>query len=143
MKWITRTNAKVDRIACPWLIRRFVDPEAEFNFVPESELLEAASRLGATPFDAPRIDAIKLNHRGDRCTFDAIVEDFNLQDPALEKLASIVRAADVAGSGTSAPEGSGLRAIAYGFAELGLSDEERMARQFPMYDALYRYAQTT
>lgn len=143
MKWITRTNVKVDRVACPWLIRRFVDPDAEFVFVPEDQLLEAASRWGATPFDAPRIPEIKLNHRGERCTFDAIVDDFNLQDPALRKLASIVRAADVQSLGTPAPEGAGLRAIAHGFAAMGLSDHERLERQFPIYDALYRYAQAT
>ena len=141
MKWITRKNVKVDRVACPWLIRRFVDPAAEFLFVEEAELLEAAAREKATPFDAPKLTAVVLNHRGERCSFEAIIEDHKLQDPALHRLALIVRAADVKGQEQAAPEGLGLRAIAEGFAALGISDEERLARQFPVYDALYRYAQ--
>lgn len=141
MKWITRSNVKVDRVACPWLIRRFVDKSAEFLFVEEAQLLEAAAREHATPFDAPRLTAVKLNHRGQRCSFEAILEDHQLNDPALARLALIVRAADVKGQEQAAPEGLGLRAIAEGFAALGISDEERLARQFPVYDALYRYAQ--
>jgi hypothetical protein len=140
MKWITRENVKVDRVACPWLIRRFVDAEAEFLFVPESELLKTAEQQQAIPYDAPRIHQIKLNHRGDRCTFEAIVEDYKLDDPALQRLALIVRAADVKGQEHVAPEGIGLRAMAEGFANLGISDEERLRRQFPLYDALYQFA---
>jgi hypothetical protein len=139
MKWITRKNIKVDRVACPWLIRRFVDPAAEFLFIEESDLLARATQENATPFDAPRLPAVKLNHRGDRCSFEAILEDFCLRDPALLRVGLIVRAADVKGQEHVAPEGIGLRAIAEGFAGLGLSDEERLARQFPMYDALYEY----
>jgi hypothetical protein len=142
MKWITRNNVKVDRVACPWLIKRFVDPDAEFIFVPESELLKAASMLKATPFDAPNISEIKLNHRGQRCTFEAILEDFDLKDAALHRVGLVVRAADVKGQESEAPEGAGLRAVANGFAAMGLSDEERLTRQFPVYDALYRYAQS-
>jgi hypothetical protein len=142
MKWITRRNIKVDRVACPWLIRRFVDPDARFLFVDEAQLLESAQREDATPFDAPRISEIKLNHRGERCTFEAILEDFKLSDPALARLALIVRAADVKGQEQAASEGIGLRALAQGFSALGLSDEERLARQFPVYDALYEYAKT-
>ena len=142
MKWITRSNVKVDRVACPWLIRRFVDPEAEFIFVPENELLQAARAMNATPFDAPRISEIKLNHRGERCTFEAILEDFHLRDHALERLGLIIRAADVKGQESDAPEGIGLRAVAHGFAAMGLSDEERLIQQFPVYDALYQYAQS-
>jgi hypothetical protein len=141
MRWITRENIKVDRVACPWLIKRFVDPGAEFLFVPEGELLATANRDNATPFDATRLKEVKLNHRGDRCTFEAILEDFQLSDPALQRLGRIVRAADVKGQESVAPEGLGLRAIAQGFDALGLSDEERLRRQFPMYDALYAYAQ--
>jgi len=141
MRWITRENIKVDRVACPWLIQRFVDQEAEFLFVPEGELLEAARREGATPFDATRLTEVTLNHRGDRCTFEAILEDYHLADPALHRLGRIVRAADVKGQESIAPEGVGLRAIAQGFAAQGLSDDERLRRQFPMYDALYAYAQ--
>src|SRR6266480_4082034 len=140
MKWITRKHVKVDRVACPWLIRRFIDPQAEFLFVDESQLLESAGRENATPFDAPRIPEIKLNHRGPRCTFEAIIEDFHVQAPGLERLALIVRAADVTGQEQVAPEGIGLRAIAQGFDAMGLSDEERLTRQFPIYDALYEYA---
>ncbi|MGZ4812889.1 MAG: chromate resistance protein ChrB domain-containing protein [Terriglobales bacterium] len=141
MKWITRSNVKVDRVACPWLIRRFVDPQAEFLFVEPARLLEVAEREHATPFDAPGMAAVKLNHRGERCSFEAILQDYNLLDGALQRLALIVRAADVKGQEQAAPEGAGLRAVAHGFAALGISDEERLARQFPVYDALYRYAQ--
>jgi hypothetical protein len=141
MRWITRENIKVDRVACPWLIKRFVDKEAEFLFVPEWELLVAAKREDAIPFDATRFMEVTLNHRGDRCTFEAILEDFRLSDPALQRLGLIVRAADVKGQESIAPEGFGLRAIAQGFAALGISDEERLERQFPVYDALYAYAQ--
>jgi hypothetical protein len=141
MKWITRKNVKVDRVACPWLIRRFVDPQAQFLFVEEKDLLESAKEQGAIPFDAPRIEAVKLNHRGPRCTFEAIIEDYAVSDPALERLALIVRAADIQGQEHVAAEGIGLRSIAEGFAAMGLSDEDRLARQFPVYDALYAYVQ--
>ena len=140
MKWITRKNVKVDRVACPWLIRRFVDPEAEFLFVDEEKLLETAHAEQAIPFDAPRIPEVKLNHRGDMCSFEAIIADYNLQDPGLARLALIVRAADVKGQEAIALEGLGLRAIAEGFAAMRLPDEERLARGFPIYDALYEYA---
>lgn len=139
MKWITRADAKVDRVACPWLIARFVDPTAEFLFVPEEKLLETAEREKAIPFDASRLAEVKLNHRGERCTFEAILEDYELSDPALPELGVIVRAADVKGQEAAALEGTGLRAIAQGFALLGISDEERLRRQFPVYDALYTY----
>jgi hypothetical protein len=141
MKWITRKNVKVDRVACPWLIQRFVDQDAEFIFVEEDKLLGTAESMKAIPYDAPRIAEIKLNHRGQRCTFEAIIEDYKLDDPALERLALIVRAADVKGQEQAASEGIGLRSIAEGFAAMGLSDEERLARQFPVYDALYEYTQ--
>ena len=139
MKWITRKNVKVDRVACPWLIRRFVDKDAEFIFVEENELLRQAESMKAIPYDAPRISEIKLNHRGERCTFEAIIEDYKLVDPALKRLALIVRAADVKGQEQVAPEGTGLRSIAEGFAAMGLSDEERLKQQFPIYDALFAY----
>jgi len=141
MKWITRKDIKVDRVACPWLIKRFVDPQAEFLFVEEKDLLEQAKLHDAIPFDAPKIDSIKLNHRGPRCSFEAILEDYAVADPALQKLALIVRAADVKGQESSAPEGIGLRSIAQGFAAMGISDLERLDRQFPIYDALYAHVQ--
>jgi hypothetical protein len=139
MKWITRKDIKVDRVACPWLITRFIDPQAEFLFVEEKDLLEQARLQNATPFDGPRIDEIKLNHRGSRCSFEAIIEDYSVADTALQKLGLIVRAADVKGQEHVAPEGIGLRSIALGFAAMGISDEERLVRQFPVYDALYAY----
>lgn len=141
MKWITRKDIKVDRVACPWLIQRFIDPQAQFLFVEEDQLLESAARENAIPFDAPRFPEVELNHRGPRCTFEAIIDDYHLQAPGLERLALIVRAADVKGQEHVAAEGIGLRAMAQGFALMGLSDEERMARQFPVYDALLEYAQ--
>jgi hypothetical protein len=140
MKWITRKNVKVDRVACPWLIRRFVDKDAEFLFVEEDQLLRQAESTKAIPYDAPRIAEIRLNHRGERCTFEAIVEDYKISDPALQRLSLIVRAADVKGQEHVAPEGAGLRYIAEGFAAMGLPDDERLARQFPVYDALYEHA---
>src|SRR5712671_6360940 len=139
MRWITRQDVKVDRVACPWLIRRFIDPQAEFLFVSEDQLLERARQEGATPFDATRFPEVRLNHRGERCTFEAILEDYKLTDSALHRLALIVRGADVKGQEHASPESLGLRAIAQGFALTGISDEERLAREFPMYDALYEY----
>ena len=141
MKWITRKDVKVDRVACPWLIKRFVDPQAEFLFVEEKDLVDQAKRQDAVPFDAPKLAAVKLNHRGSRCSFEAILEDFELSDPALQRLGLIVRAADVKGQEGVAAEGIGLRSIAQGFAALGIPDQERLARQFPVYDALYAYVQ--
>jgi hypothetical protein len=140
VKWATRGDIKVDRVACPWLIRRFIDPEAQFLFAPEDQLLATADREQAIPFDAPRLAAVQLNHRGVRCSFEAILEDYGLTDAALRRLGLIVRAADVRGQEHVAAEGPGLRALAQGFALLGIPDEERLARQFPVYDALYEYA---
>ena len=139
MEWVTRRNIKVDRVACPWLIKKFVDPDAKFLFVAEEELLEAAER-GAIPFDAPRIPQIKLNHRGERCTFEAIIEDYKLNAPGLERLALIVRAADVKGQEQAAPEGLGLRAIAEGFAAMEVPDSDRLRYGFAIYDALLQYS---
>src|SRR5690242_4135433 len=115
MRWITRANVKVDRVACPWLIKRFIDPQAEFLFVAESELLAKAEEEQAIPFDAPHLPAVKFNHRGTRCSFEAILEDYAIADPILTELALIVRAADVKGQESAAPEGIGLRSIAQGF----------------------------
>jgi hypothetical protein len=139
MRWITRENVKVDRVACPWLIKRFIDRRAEFLFVPEEELLERARQEGAIPFDATRSPEVRLNHRGERCTFEAILEDYNLTDPALHRLGLIVRGADVQGQQKHSPESPGLRASAQGFALSASSDEERLAHEFPIYDALLEY----
>jgi hypothetical protein len=140
MKWITRKDIKVDRVACPWLISRFVDSQAEFLFVEETELLETAERERAIPFDAPKLSAVKLNHRGERCSFEAIIEDYRISSPGLARLALIVRAADVKGQEHVAPEGIGLRAIAQGTAALGIPDGQRLTQGFPIYDALLEYA---
>jgi protein-tyrosine-phosphatase len=135
MKWITRERARVDRIACPWLISRFVDPEPEFLFVPASEVLAAAKREGATPYDIPNVE---LGHHGPRCSFDAFVERYELDDPALAALAPIVRGADTDDRALT-PESAGLYAAATGFQATSRDDFDNMARQFPMYDALYAY----
>ena len=140
MRWITRQDVKVDRVACPWLIKRFIDPQAEFLFVSEDDLLEKARQADAVPFDATRFPEVKLNHRGERCTFEAILEDYKLTDPALQHLGLIVRGADVKGREQASPESPGLRAIAHGFAASVSSDEERLVYEFPIYDALLEYA---
>ena len=139
MRWITRQNVKVDRVACPWLIKRFIDPQAEFIFVREEQLLETARQEDAIPFDATRFPEVKLNHRGERCTFEAILEDYQLTDPVLHRLGLIVRGADIQGQERVSPESLGLRAIAQGFAISTGSDEQRLAREFPIYDALLEY----
>ncbi|HEY3412495.1 MAG TPA: chromate resistance protein ChrB domain-containing protein [Armatimonadota bacterium] len=138
MKWITRENANVDRIACPWLIRRFIDPAAEFLFVPKDEVLPAAEREGAIPYDVP---GVELGHVDGRCSFESIVQKYGLTgDPGLVGLARIVHAADVSADVASSPEGAGLKAIASGFALVhGLDDHRKIALESPMYDALYAW----
>ena len=138
MKWVTRRKARVDRIACPWLIRRFIDPGAEFLFVPEAEVMETARREEALPFDVPDVE---LGHHGDRCSFDAFLEKYRLADPALHVLARIVRGADTDARGL-APEAWGLYAVASGVREITRDDVENMALQFPVYDALYAFCRS-
>ena len=138
MKWVTRRKARVDRIACPWLIRRFIDPEAEFLFVPEDQVMATARREGAVPFDVP---AVELGHHGDHCSFDAFIDKYRLEDPALGVLARIVRGADTDARDV-APEAWGLYAVASGFREITENDFENMRLQFPVYDALYAYCRT-
>ena len=142
MKWVTRENANVDRIACPWLIKRFIDPEAEFLFVPADEVLAAAEREGASSYDAK---GARYTHRDGKCSFDVLIEDFDLGgDPALVRLAEIVHAADVAEDRDTSPEGPGLSAIAHGFALLhGTEDHRKIDLETPMYDALYAWCQET
>lgn len=135
MKWITRERARVDRIACPWLISRFIDPKPEFLFVPAPEVRAAAAREAAIPYDIPDVE---LGHRGPLCSFDAFVDRYELADPALASLAAIVRGADTADRGLT-PESPGLYAAATGFQAISRDDFDNMARQFPMYDALYAY----
>jgi len=138
MKWITREDAKVDRIACPWLIRKFVDHEAEFLFVPADQVMEVAERAGAMPYDIPGVD---LGHVEGRCSFESIMAKYGLMDdPGLAELARIVHAADVEEDIDTAPEGRGLQAIAKGFSYLyGRDDHRKIALETPMYEALYAY----
>jgi hypothetical protein len=138
MKWITRERVKVDRVACPWLIRKFVDPEAEFYFVPADRVAAEAARLGATPFD---VEGAELGHQGKECTFEAILKRYGLaRDPALALLGRIVNGADTDNTLWNQPEATGLRAIAQGFRHLGLRDDHEInAAQWIVYDALYQY----
>lgn len=141
MKFVTREKAKVDRIACPWVIRRFVDAKAEFLFVPREKVLEVAKREGAVPFDTPGAELFHREVDGkERVSFDAVIEKYGLRDPALLELAEIVRGAD-ASLEDPRPESAGLEAIATGFRMMAKDDQENMRLQFPAYDALYAYCQ--
>ena len=135
MKWVTREKAKVDRIACPWLITKFVDSKPEFLFVPADKVLEVAKQQNAVPFDIPNIE---LGHHDDKCSFDAIIEKYNLKDAALLELAKIVRAADTDNK-ELALESIGLEAIAEGFRQITKDDFDNISKQFYVYDALYAY----
>jgi hypothetical protein len=135
MKWVTREKARVDRIACPWLISRFIDREPVFLFVPAGDVMKVAEREQAIPYDVP---GVELGHHGDRCSFDAFLEKYKLDDSALTMLALIVRGADTAQRDLT-PESPGLYALATGFQTISKDDVENMARQFPAYDAFYAY----
>lgn len=138
MKWITREKAKVDRIACPWLIKKFVDPKAEFLFVPADKVAEVAKKENAIPFDIP---GVELGHHNDKVSFDAFIEKYKLgKDPALVELAKIVRGAD-AHKPELAPESSGLEAVAEGFRLISKDDHDNMSKQFHVYDALYAFCE--
>jgi len=140
MKWVTRENANVDRIACPWLIKRFVDPDAEFLFVPAADVMATAEREQAIPYDVPNVE---LGHVDGRCSFEAIVRKYQLTDPALAGLARIVHGADVSSDVGITPESAGLKAIAHGFALVhGTNDYEKIQQESPMYDALYAWCQS-
>jgi hypothetical protein len=139
MKWVTRQNASVDRIACPWLIRRFIDPGAEFLFVPAAEVKAVAERDGAIPYD---VTGVELGHVDGRCSFESILLKYGLQDPALARLAKIVHGADVSDGLGVSPESAGLKAIAQGFAMVhGLNDHLKIELETPLYDALYAWCQ--
>jgi hypothetical protein len=140
MKWITREHVHVDRVACPWLIRKFVDPKAEFLFVPADQVAAVAQREGATPFD---VSGAELGHHGKECSFDAIVKKHGLSsDPALALLARIVNGADTDNSLWHQPESAGLKAVAEGFRHLGYADDHALnAAEWIVYDALYAYSQ--
>jgi hypothetical protein len=136
MKWLTRSHVHVDRVACPWLISRFIDSQAEFLFVPKSEIDQVAAETGAIPFDAP---GVELGHVDGRCSFESIVVKYGLTDPALQRLAHIVHAADVAQDIDTDPIARGLEAIATGFSLRYPKDADNLARQFEVYDALYAW----
>ncbi|MBF6591207.1 MAG: chromate resistance protein [Ktedonobacterales bacterium] len=140
MKWITREHVKVDRVACPWLIRRFIDHQAEFLFVPADQVMGVAEREGATPYD---VKGVELGHHGKECSFEAILKRYGLtSDPALVLLGKIVNGADTDNTLWSQPEGPGLEAIAEGFRHLGLKDDhEMLEKEAIVYDALYGYCQ--
>ncbi|MGH7599869.1 MAG: chromate resistance protein ChrB domain-containing protein [bacterium] len=140
MKWITRERVKVDRVACPWLIKKFVDKDAEFYFVHADQVMVEATRLGAIPYDVPNVE---LGHHGKECSFEAILKKYNLtSDPALVLLGKIVNGADTDNTLYHQPEGAGLNAIAEGFRYLGYkNDHEQVAAERIVYDALYAYCQ--
>lgn len=139
MKWVTREHVKVDRIACPWLIKKFIDPQAEFRFVPADEVQEVVAREAAVPFDVP---GVELGHHDGKCSFEAIMSKYGVDDPAIQLLAKIVHGADVSHDFYGRPEAAGLKAIATGFGLIGLKDDhEILDREFIVYDALYAYCQ--
>ncbi len=137
MQWVTRARPKVDRIACPWLIKNFVDAEAEFVYVPNDEVMNFAEQTGAIPYDVPDVE---VGHHGPECSFDAILKKYGLTDPALQRLALIVRGADTAAKDLT-PESRGLEAIADGFRRLYDDDHQQLAAESVVYDALYAYSQ--
>ena len=136
MKWITRSHVHVDRVACPWLITRFIDNEAEFLFVPKGEIDRVVQDTGAIPFDA---SGVELGHHEGRCSFESIILKYDLKEPGLLRLAQIVHAADVAEDIDTDPIARGLEAIASGYSLRFPQDEENIARQFEVYDALYAW----
>jgi len=138
MKWVTREHPRTDRIACPWLIRKFIDPEAEIVYVPRDDVLDYAERESAISFDAP---GAKYTHRDGKCSFETLVEEYGITDPAIALLARIVHGADVSDERDVTPQSRGLEAIADGFALLELDDQRQLELELPVYDALYAWAQ--
>lgn len=136
MKWVTRSHVHVDRVACPWLITRFIDSEAEFVFVPKSEIERVVAETGAIPFDAP---GVELGHHEGRCSFESIILKYGLNEPGLLRLAKIVHGADIADDIDSDPIARGLEAIASGYSLRFPEDLENLPRQFEVYDALYAW----
>lgn len=138
MKWVTREHPHTDRIACPWLIRKFIDPAAEFVYVPRDEVLSFAEREGAISFDA---QGAKFTHRDGLCSFEVLIEEHKLGgDPALALMARVVHGADVSEDADATPQSPGLEAIARGFMDLGVTDQEQLRLELPVYDALYAWA---
>ncbi len=138
MKWVTRERPKIDRIACPWLIARFIDSAPEFLYVAAGRVLAVAAETGAVPYDVP---GVELGHAGERCSFDAFIEKYRLTDPALQKLAVIVRAADT-GKLALAPEAAGLLAISRGLSQTFPDDHEMLRHGMVLYDALYAWCRS-
>jgi hypothetical protein len=136
MRWITRARPKIDRIACPWLIRRFIDRDAEFHFVPPDRVLTEAEKLGAIPFD---VEGVELSHDGPLCSFDTILRKYELTDPALREMATIVRGADTERLDL-APQAAGLLAISLGLSRMYEDDHAQLAQGMVIYDALYAWA---
>jgi len=137
-KWVTRERPKIDRIACPWLIRRFIDPRAEFIYAPASEVLSVAAKTGATPFD---IEGVEFAHEGDRCSFDTLLRIYGIEDAPLDQLATIVRGADTSRHDL-APQCGGLFAISLGLSANFSDDHEMLAYGMVMYDALYTWCRS-
>ena len=138
MKWITRERPKIDRIACPWLVKRFIDAEAEFLYVPPADVLRLASETGAIPYDIP---GVELSHEGELCSFDAFLKKYGLSDPALQQLATIVRGADTSRLDLT-PQSAGLYAISLGLSQNFADDHEMLRHGMVMYDALYAWCQS-
>jgi hypothetical protein len=139
MKWVTREHPRTDRIACPWLIRKFIDSEAEIIYVPRDQVLAYAERERATSFDAP---GATYTHRDGMCSFETLIEEFKITDPAVALLARVVHGADMSDDRDATPESRGLLAIADGFALLGVDDQRQLELEQPVYDALYAWAQS-
>jgi hypothetical protein len=138
MKWVTRERPKIDRLACPWLIRRFIDPDGETLYVPAGEVLQVARQKNAIPFDIP---GVKLTHEGPLCSFDAFLKIYELQDPALKALAIIVRAADT-DTLRESPQAAGLLAISLGLGANIPDDQQLLQASLPVYDALYTWCRS-
>ena len=138
MKWVTRERPKIDRIACPWLIQRFIDREAEFLYVPAADVLQVAQETGATPYDIP---GVEMGHVGERCSFDAFLAKYHLDDPALQKLATIIRGADTSRLDLT-PQSAGLHAISLGLSRNFTDDHAMLRHGMVMYDALYAWCQS-
>ena len=139
MRWVTRQNASVDRIACPWLVKRFIDSQAEFLYVPAADVAGVAERDGAIPYD---VAGAELGHVDGRCSFESMIMKYGLHDPALDRLAQIVHGADVTADLGLTPQAAGLQAIAHGFALVhGVDDHRKLELETPLYDALYAWCQ--
>ena len=138
MKWVTRERPKIDRIACPWLIRRFIDPDAQFLYVAAADVLHVAAQQGATPYDIP---GVEMSHVGEKCSFDAFLAKYRLDDPALQQLAAIVRGADTSRLDLT-PQSAGLYALSLGLSRVYADDHEMLRHGLVMYDALYAWCES-